>query len=405
MCFCFCIYDYWIFTLCEWSLQSRLTFKTIGGPVGEESRKSAASNIALSNLLSLVVQPLLVMLILNKAPSAWPFIFLPLILLAREVQVFHDKVHDSVTGLRDGKITFFKALASMALDILSRSLKRSSIYRLILGSLLVQFFLVILWRSSLFAAMKSPGIMRVILIPMSLIGGWWATGMVARVLALIVSAGINSWLSKQSVILERIAKTNDSSAGDMYEHPSFESFPAPGNSSVYRPLNLLDEFDEEEVDEDDDFIIPVQLRDTDSFRPSDSPNPLRPVLFSAMTTSFGSVAQCGLLGGIAQLMHSFIRRIDGFCRTNENRRSGGEFRGMQIGGNDSQLSPNLFPFYSRLHSYADAFVRSHSDLGLSHVAAHFKTYRRASTDVSDIIYSSGMFFFALHWLSSFVSDF
>eukprot|EP00814_Leptocylindrus_danicus_P009715 CAMPEP_0116045330 /NCGR_PEP_ID=MMETSP0321-20121206/27554_1 /TAXON_ID=163516 /ORGANISM="Leptocylindrus danicus var. danicus, Strain B650" /LENGTH=772 /DNA_ID=CAMNT_0003526643 /DNA_START=8 /DNA_END=2326 /DNA_ORIENTATION=+ len=367
----------------------RLTYKTLGGPAGEESRKSAASKIAISNLLSLIVQPLLVMLILNKAPSAWPFIFLPLILLARELNVFRNKTHDSVTGLRDGKITFFKALASMALDILSRSLKRSSIYRLILGSLLVQFFLVILWRSSLFAAIESPGMMGAILTPMSLIGGWWATGVVARILALIVSAGINSWLSKQSVIVEQIA-ANAESAGDMDEHPSFESFRAPRNSSAYRPINLLDEFDEEEEDEENDFILPVQLRDTDGSRPNDSPNSLRPVLFSAMTISFGSVAQCGFVGGIAQLMRSFIRRCEEFCQATESRRSGGEFRGMRIGDNDSQRSPNVFPFYSKLHFYADAFVRSHSDLGLSHVAAYFKTYRRASADVSDIIYSSGL---------------
>jgi hypothetical protein len=65
---------------------------------------------------------------------------------------------------------------------------------------------------------------------------------------------------------------------------------------------------------------------------------VKQLLFSGLTISFGSVAKCGLLGGMAQFLWSQLRKID------TARATFGNLHGMSIGassGEDSELNKYL----------------------------------------------------------------
>ena len=59
-------------------------------------------------------------------------------------------------------------------------------------------------------------------------------------------------------------------------------------------------------------------------------------LFSGLGVSFGSVAKCGLVGGLAQFLWSQLRKIDTAQATL------GGLRGMDIGGTDQSAVGQLF---------------------------------------------------------------
>jgi hypothetical protein len=120
---------------------------------------------------------------------------------------------------------------------------------------------------------------------------------------------------------------------------------------------------------------------------------VRSFFLAAATVSFGSVAQCGLLGGLAQLMWSGIRNVDAIVARFFGSRNSG-FRGMDIGGTSpyhiSTISKIAVAMAQKADHTTRSFVRNHHDLAMSHVAAYYKSYRRAAQDVSALIDSSGI---------------
>mmetsp|Transcript_10666 Transcript_10666/g.14290 ORF Transcript_10666/g.14290 Transcript_10666/m.14290 type:complete len:494 (-) Transcript_10666:578-2059(-) len=383
----------------------------------------------------------------------------------------------------------------MALDILSRSLRRSSFYRVLSVSMLVQFAIVMLWRSALFVSIQASS---KTLILASLLGGKWATGIVARILGLIASGGITSWFAQQSILMEEMermkakkremmqqqihmedsSKTGGSKAGsevdtmsDDYSvgyyksgsvdaaaraaaraalHAMPEAYRTADASAYKSAIDFDEGMDDDFYDEDgeEDSFIGVAGGGADSMsgmgsggrrgRRSDGieggrggrntewtgggsggGSTVKSFLFSAITVSFGSVAQCGLLGGLAQLVWSIVRNVDAakLFVSRRLRRGGGVsgFRGMDIaseelggsagGAQMGRLEGGVRSSGFRLHTdwrqiaamlwnrfdlLARAFVRSHSDLALSHVAAYFKGYNRAANDVAALIEASGV---------------
>ena len=96
-----------------------------------------------------------------------------------------------------------------------------------------------------------------------------------------------------------------------------------------------------------------------------------------------------------EAMGFFIQRR--FNNNSRSRRNSG-FQGMEIsvngtGGNQRQWKQMLALYWRRLDVAIRKFVRSHSDLALSHVAAYFKSYQRAANDVAVLIETSGIFVF------------
>lgn len=174
------------------------------------------------------------------------------------------------------------------------------------------------------------------------------------------------------------------------------------------------DFDDEGLDddyEDDEYNNDVELgprsqsfnRQGSSGYSSVSNMPsstVKSFLTAACTFSFGSVAQCGLLGGLAQFLWSFVRNMDamGFFIQrrfrNRNSSSSSGFRGMEISvngaSNTRQWKEVLATYWRKLDIAIRIFVRSHSDLALSHVAAYFKSYQRAANDVAVLIEASGV---------------
>jgi len=140
-----------------------------------------------------------------------------------------------------------------------------------------------------------------------------------------------------------------------------------------------------------------------------SSSTVKSFLAGGCSFSFGSVAQCGLLGGLAQFLWSCVRNVDGaaFFLQRRRRGNGGDcsssFRGMDIatadngnnGGGGGIANPRRWKetmaiWWKRMDVAIRGFVRSHSDLAMSHVAAYYKSYQRAANDVAVLIETSGV---------------
>ena len=183
---------------------------------------------------------------------------------------------------------------------------------------------------------------------------------------------------------------------------------ATADASAYTSVMDFDEGLDDDYEDDDEEGISHPSRPMGSPRHGNmnssmeftstahqSTSTVKSFLTAGCTFSFGSVAQCGLLGGLAQYLWSLVRNIDamGFFlqrrfATNDSR----GFRGMDIGRNSNhrQWKQKLAVYWRKLDVSIRAFVRSHSDLAMSHCAAYFKSYQRAANDVAVLIEATGM---------------
>lgn len=376
----------------------------------------------------------------------------------------------SASSSHDRK-TFFRALACAALDILSRSLRRKSFVRVASIVLLVQFIMVSIWWGALTVILsveifEEDGVLtklmhRVWLLA-ALVAGKWATGTVARLLGFVASGGVASWFAQQSVVIEEMrarqqqqqqqqeqqeqevkmaamgdnsndednsstndqdrnntATTTDGNASSDYNtnraaaraarHAMPEAY-RMADASAYSSIQFDDGLDDDyDDDDDDDFDF-----DTPPFTTiagtsqSSSTSTVMNFLTAGCTFSFGSVAQCGLVGGLAQILWSVVRNIDaaGFFLQRRFSNSSSAMRRMDIsinpsggggGGGGTGLPTNarqwkqtVAYWWRRLDVAIRGFVRSHSDLAMSHVAAYYKTYQRAANDVAGLIEASGV---------------
>mmetsp|Transcript_21152 Transcript_21152/g.42440 ORF Transcript_21152/g.42440 Transcript_21152/m.42440 type:complete len:866 (+) Transcript_21152:164-2761(+) len=363
----------------------------------------------------------------------------------------------SASSSHDRK-TFFRALACAALDILSRSLRRKSFVRVASVVLLVQFIVVSIWWGALSVILsveifQEDGVLtkfmhRVWLLA-ALVAGKWATGTVARLLGFVASGGVASWFAQQSVIIEEMrarqqqqlqqevemaaigdnSNEEESSLNDQ-DHNNTPAATADGDTpsdynanraaaraarhampeayrmadaSAYSSMHFDDGLDDDYDDDDDDYDF--DIRNNASTSPSSqSTSTVKSFLTAGCTFSFGSVAQCGLVGGLAQILWSVVRNIDAagfflqrrFSNSSAMRRmdisinSSGGGGGGGLPTNARQWKQTLAYWWRRLDVAIRGFVRSHSDLAMSHVAADYKTYQRAANDVAALIETSGV---------------
>ncbi|KAL7460307.1 hypothetical protein ACHAXS_000769, partial [Conticribra weissflogii] len=355
--------------------------------------------------------------------------------------------------------TFFRALACAALDILSRSLRRKSFVRAASAWMVGQFLCVTLWWSAVRAVLSvkvfvADGVparfAHVAWLTIALVAGKWATGTMARVLGYVASGGVASWFAQQTwMIEERRAKergeaelelerqtkcrqrvessvsADETAGGDAstgyYDfnvaaakaarHAMPEAYRA-ADASAYAPVMDFDDGLDDDYDEDGNFDPRDAMTSTgmDAYSsggggPSQSTgqnshSAVKTFLAAALTISFGSVAQCGLLGGLAQFLWSVVRNADamGFFLAGRFARNSSGFRGMDISVDASsgsfssprQLRQKIAFYWRTLDVAIRGFVRSHSDLAMSHVAAYYKSYQRAANDVAELIEASGV---------------
>ena len=405
---------------------SRVLYRTLGGGDGDDARHVASQVLLLSAPISVSVYVLLVVVIYFLLPHAWFFLLVPAWYLARDIFLFRSwKMTATTPG---GRQAFFQALTCMTLDILSRSLRRSSFYRIVSLLLVVQLVVIAWWRWALLAALRSQSLVWILVAGL---GGKWATGTVARLLSLIAAGGIHSWFAEQEALVQdqeeapsfaRVPNNlnnddmdyeNDDEDDDMIElaivtdnggySKAYVDDPddipeayRTVDASVYRSaLPLDDGIDSDFEDEpDDDGAIYSSPQRSGSYpnhhhhhsqdSPHQTPPMVKRLLIQGMTMSFGSVARCGLLGGMAQFVWSQIRKVD------TARATFGTLRGMSIGRSEEEENLSLWNrTMLKASVMARAFVRNNSDLAMSHVAAFSKSYQRAAQDVAILIDESG----------------
>ncbi|KAL9179669.1 hypothetical protein ACHAXT_008959 [Thalassiosira profunda] len=341
--------------------------------------------------------------------------------------------------------TFFRALAVAALDILSRSLRRKSFVRVASALLLLQFICVSLWWGALSVVLsveifQEDGVvtkfMHILWLLLALVAGKWATGTIARLLGFVASGGVASWFDQQTAMIEMMEQqeqhrreqqttTKSDDNDNPIEEGSDSDDPASryssnhaaaraarnampeayrmADASAYTSVLDFDEGLDDDYEEEVEDVGPGRF----SSRPgtmhaSDhhSTSTVKSFLAAGCTVSFGSVSQCGLLGGLAQFLWSLVRNVDAmgfFLQRRFSNDSLSGFRGMDIAGNGGGGPPSPRQ-WKRTLAYgwrkADlairGFVRSHSDLAMSHVAAYFKSYQRAANDVAALIETSGV---------------
>lgn len=391
---------------------SRLLYRTIGGGDGDDARHVTSQILLLSAPISVSVYALLVVVMYALLPHAWLYLCVPLWYLARDVFLFRSwKMTATTPG---GRQAFFQALTCMTLDILSRSLRRSSFYRIVSLLVVVQLVVIAWWRWALLAALKSHSMIWIL---MAALGGKWATGTVARLLTLIASGGIQRWFAEQDSLVQnsivdgesprRSSDNDDDDEEDMIEFSNlndngytqaYEDDPdeipeayRTADASMYKSAlaaddGIDDDFDDE-LDEDGAAAVAYSSPISGSFPTSKDPqgSMVKQLLFQGLSRSFGSVAKCGLLGGNAQFLWSQIRKIDTARATFQN------LQGMPIGHAQDEDMSIWSRYMLQANLIARSFVRNNSDMAMSHVAAFSKSYQRAAQDVAILIDESGAY--------------
>jgi hypothetical protein len=271
----------------------------------------------------------------------------------------------------------------------------------------------------------------------ALVAGKWATGIIARLLTLIASGGVSSWLAQQNMIIAQVQarerelemieqqkkkQQQQKQPTDKFhvdgDNPSDRSYTTnkanaraalnampeayrTADAAVYAVMDFDDGVDDDYQDEEGTYSGRVRYdfsrsNDPSMGRLSSDQSTVKTFLIAGCTISFGSVAQCGLLGGVAQFLWSVCRNIDamGFFIQRRFSTSTSGFRGMDIGSaggtsNPRQWKQRFGSSWRKLDVAIRGFVRGHSDLAMSHVAAYYKGYQRAANDVAALIETSG----------------
>ncbi len=412
------------------ALLPRLLYRTSGGVgAGDDARHFATQILLVSAPISACVYLSLVLATYYMIPAAfWPYGLIPLWYLARDLYLFRRWKMTSTTP--GGRQAFFQALSCAVLDILSQSLKRKALYRIVVMVVVVQFGVIIIWRLSLLAALRSGSYAWTII---SLIAGKWATGTVARLLSLIASGGVSNWFAEQTSLRESMqqmeerghvksangdanineseqdtARNNGNNVLDASMPEAYRMADASQYKSVFNPgvdgnFESDDEFsDEEDSDGEANYGgFSVQrpanhlsrrrrreeqqrreLRDARS-------STVRQLLKSGLTVSFGSVAKCGLLGGLAQFVWSQIRKID-HARVTLGGMRAMSIRGTERDNLDSDGEGLYHQIMKVVNTIARNFVRTHSDMAMSYVADYQMSYTRAAREVAMLLDEAGV---------------
>jgi hypothetical protein len=389
-----CVFYALVLTYGATILLGRLFYRTMGGADGDDARHIASQVLLGFCPLSVMVYPILILVLYWKAPLVlWKYGWIPLLAGIREffwaLQHFRSRQ------------TFFSALMVMALDILSRSLRRMSFARTIGLLMGLQLAMVVWWKLAVFGAWNSG---RMVPFAVALIAGLWLTRTVARLLSLIAAGGVTAWFAQQSLMMEEMERMkasqedrrntsmeSDDASAD-YNVAGYTAAVMPeeyrsADASAYQSVLDFDEgLDDDFEDEEEDNGPTRARRPTGDWTASS----VKGFLFSGLSFSFGSVTQCALLGGIAQFVWTVVRNTEGVAYPVSQRFPSSSsqfgFRGMQIGSDGTGFVGKLLQY---ANVSARTFVRGHSDLAMSHVAAYYKSYQRAANDVAVLVDTSG----------------
>jgi hypothetical protein len=384
-----------------WMLSHALYLIPAGGD-GDAQRHFVARALVLGAPVVVALEVAVVVLVLGTLPTTPWAALIPAWGLMHDVLLFRRwkrPAPGSVATQASSRQALFQALCDLALDVLSRSLRRMSLVRTLIFLLSIQWGLLYLWQTLLVMVWNARhSYSRVLLV---LVAGKWATGIVTRLLTYMASGGVAHWLllqqQSQSRNLQSSPSQDDNSVNGDNGNDDDDSYASNGNAkssipaayrtadaSIYRSVAGLEDVldDDDDIDDEAQDSTPYTRRSSVTHPSTAETRPLTTVkalLASGLTISFGAVAQCGLLGGLAQWVWSQLRTFTVATP---------QFQGMAIGAVEPTWRERL---WYPVRRWARIFVQNHNDMGMAHVALYFKSYSRAARDVMQRIEDSGTY--------------
>ena len=469
---------------------SKYLYKIPGGGEGDHARHIIANLFHQSTILATTSHAILLFQIYILTPRAWMYCFLPLfwfltdILIKRELCVLRNTsvasgeansgspsrfsiflqqlfpytiLRSTASGvgssdsemagqrgawgsLLPGRRIFFSALLDVALDILSRSLRRAVFLRIIISTLLIQGFFLYKWITQFWKtlALDTMPLAKFLMVMLVVIGGWWMCCFLSRVLALIASGGIISWFANEKVILLETEKRQmesqhydnnyNQSSNEAHSDSASDDFSVGYSSnnylnnrngytynlqdayrttdaSAYSSVRDYDDGIEDDFEQEEEFGLKSNRGSSSLGSSGISSNEtnwttntnVKAFLLSALTISVGSVIKDALLGTVAHYLHVYLRHIDG---PNSQALLNEHEQAMRIStsmDNIHDSSSALYRFINKIHQilqnfhiFAHSFVKQYSEYGICHIAAYYKSHRKASTDVSSLLRICGV---------------
>jgi len=415
-------------------LFARVFYLSRGGGEGEDQRYLTSQILIVSNISTCFILPLLTITFynLNISTQVYNLIVTGLAYLtARDIYIFAKLFESNRSwmreGVNDGERAFYRMIVNASLDILSRSLRSKSFYRVVVFILLLQmvlcFFLKSVLEHALESGRKGGGLSfwQYLWLGIVSVMGYWVVNVLIRVLGYLACGGVTAWFAQQSSMMEDMetmrrremeeidADVGRGGTGLEGGHLDVESMPEAYRAVDASAYSLGIEFDEgmdDDYGDEDGILMDSTDRNghggggqngsrSSTWGPSsNNTSTVKAFLKSAFGVSFGSIVHCALLGGVASCTWSMLNTIDWIMSSSLRLAPFrlGTFRGMRVGDDsddNGSMSDRLLVKWQRAISLSRAFVRNHNDLALCHVAAYYKSYTRAANDVMVLVNTSG----------------
>jgi hypothetical protein len=407
-------------------LFARIFYLSRGGGEGDDRRYFCSQILIVTNMAACFILPVVTLLFYNL-PVRGTFLYNSFVLalafmtmkdiytsakLFRSTRIMRE-------GVNDGQRTLFRMLVSASLDVLSRSMKCQSFYRVVVFVILLQLGVILLIQRAIASVMYLEGIVQQMALLVLGVVGYWVTGICMKLLSYLAYGGITAWFVQQSALVHEMERMkqrrneqnltnelNEQRNGDnsmlsrdqdnMYANVMPEAY-RNTDASAY---SLGIEFDEGIDDDYDDEMFSLNVHRHENSNNGDwmsthnSTLTIRAFLKSALTVSFGSIVQCALLGGVANFVWSLLRMWESFTASQLRYESLGQetFQEMDIERHRDDglnLRQSLFTSWQKFIVASKSFVTNHNDLALAHVGAYYKSYTRAANDVMSLIITSG----------------
>ena len=348
---------------------ARMVYNHPGGGDGEDARHSASQLIGASPAIAITIAPITLVYIFVETPSVpWYYPTGVICLWVRQwMQLFYKRKTDDDSY-------FFRELTVVSLDILCRQFRRPALMRALYGLITIQWIFLLTFCHLLLRRKYSFSASFILFVV-----GWWTIKLITKMMAFLASGGVTSWFIQQSNLMEQMehmkaTKENNHTKSDEENNKNgvvsleladraaakaaLHSMPEAyrsADANAYQPI-LLDDYYNPDNDNDED--------EEEQISTDTNQTTVKSLLLCAMGISFGSVAQCAFYSGIPFL-----------CKRNYG------FRGMSFFHQHTLLQ--------KIDTFLQEFSRNHSDHAMSHIAAYFKGYTRASNDVSSLMDASG----------------
>jgi len=407
---------------------ARIFYLSRGGGEGEDRRYFSSQILIVANMIACFILPV-VTLIFCKRPVRGSFLYNSFLLVLtyvtmKDIYTFAKLFRNTRImreGVNDGQRTLFRMLVNASLDVLSRSLKCQSIYRVVVLVIVLQLGVIMLIKRAIASVIHLEGIVQKLAFVVLGAMGYWVTGVCKKLLSYLACGGITTWFAHQSALLqetERMKQRRDESLtkdkkergdGDnsmfsrndekLYTNVMPEAYRNVDASAYSLGIEIDEGMDDDYDDDYDDmFSLNVYRHANNSEMMATNHNTLtvKAMLKSALMISFGSIIHCALLGGAANFLWSMLRTIEGLNAPPTIRyQSVGQetFQEMDIGrdrDDSSNLRHRILTSWLKFIVASKCFVRNHNDLALTHVGVYYKNYTRAANDVMALVIASGI---------------